>query len=44
MKIRMLAMLISVLGSIWASAAEGQSLREVFKQVNPSVSRCGIRI
>jgi len=37
MKTRMLAMLIFTLGSIWASTAEGQPLREVFKQVNPSV-------
>jgi S1-C subfamily serine protease len=37
MKTRMLAMLFFTLGSIWASTAEGQPLREVFKQVNPSV-------
>ena len=37
MKTRMLAMLILTLGSFWASTAEGQPLREVFKQVNPSV-------
>jgi S1-C subfamily serine protease len=37
MKTRMLAMLILALGSFWASTAEGQPLREVFKQVNPSV-------
>lgn len=37
MKNRIIAMLIVAFGTSWASAAEGQSLREVFKRVNSSV-------
>jgi S1-C subfamily serine protease len=37
MKNRIIAMVIVALVTSWASAAEGQSLREIFKRVNSSV-------
>ena len=37
MKTRLIAMVIIVLGTFWASITEGQALRDVFKRVNSSV-------
>jgi hypothetical protein len=37
MKMRLITIVIVALGSFGASGAEGQALREVFKQVNSSV-------